>query len=152
MRYFATRSAPACVERLNNVPKACNPAPVTADTDALGSWRRGSSGNVRLRAAPALTAPIVRDLPQHTVVHIDGAVQDWYRVQLPDGTAGFVSGRLTESTGQPVRTAHAGAVPPDRDTTPVQSLVLAGAWRRKSEISKPSISWQGAENQASAMN
>ena len=82
------------------------PAPVTADTDALGSWRRVSSGNVRLRAAPALTAPIVRDLPQHTVVHIDGAVQDWYRVQLPDGTAGFVSGRLTESTGQPVRTAR----------------------------------------------
>ena len=86
------------------------PAPVTADADELGSWRRVSIGNVRLRAAPALTAPIVRDLPQHTVVHIDGAVQDWYRVQLPDGTAGFVSGRLTESTGQPVRTAHAGAV------------------------------------------
>jgi murein DD-endopeptidase MepM/ murein hydrolase activator NlpD len=86
------------------------PAPVTADIEVLGSWRRVSSGNVRLRAAPALTAPIVRDLPQHTVVHIEGAVRDWYRVQLPDGTAGFVSGRLTESTGQPVRSARAGAV------------------------------------------
>ena len=86
------------------------PAPVTADTDALGSWRRVSRGNVRLRAAPALTAPIMRDLPQHTVVHIDGAVRDWYRVQLPDGTPGFVSGRLTESIGQPVRTVRAGAV------------------------------------------
>jgi hypothetical protein len=31
-------------------------------------------------------------------------------VQLPDGTAGFVSGRLTESIGQPVRIARAGAV------------------------------------------
>jgi SH3-like domain-containing protein len=86
------------------------PAPVTADTDALGSWRRVSSGNVRLRAAPALTAPIVRDLPRHTVIHIDGAVHDWYRVQLPDGTAGFVSGRLTESTARPVRIARTGAV------------------------------------------
>jgi SH3-like domain-containing protein len=86
------------------------PAPVTADTDALGSWRRVSRGTVRLRAAPALTAPIVRDLPQHTVVRIDGAVHDWYRVQLPDGIAGFVSGRLTESTGRPVRTARADAV------------------------------------------
>jgi SH3-like domain-containing protein len=57
-----------------------------------------------------VTAPIVRDLPRHTVVHIDGAVRDWYRVQLPDGTAGFVSGRLTESIGQPVRIARAGAV------------------------------------------
>ena len=85
------------------------PAPVTADTDALGTWRRVSGSILRLRAAPALTAPIVRDLPQHTVVRIDGAVRDWYRVQLPDGAAGFVSGRLTESTVQPLRTARADA-------------------------------------------
>jgi peptidoglycan LD-endopeptidase LytH len=84
-------------------------APVTADTDALGSWRR-ASGIVRLRAAPAATAPIVRELPQHTVVRIDGVVRDWYRVQLPDGYSGFVSERLTESMGQPVRTMGAGAV------------------------------------------
>lgn len=77
------------------------PAPVTIDTAALGSWRRVSSGKVRLRAAPALTAPVVQDLPQHTVVRVEGAIQEWYRVRLPDDTAGFVSGRLTESTGQP---------------------------------------------------
>ena len=86
------------------------PAPVTADTDALGSWRRTSRDNVRLRAAPALTAPIGRDLPRHTVVRVAGAIQDWYRVQLPDGSAGFVSARLTESTGQPVRTLRAATV------------------------------------------
>ena len=86
------------------------PAPIAADTDALGSWRRVSRGNVRLRAAPALTAPIVHDLPQHTVVRIEGAVQNWYRVRLPDGTAGFVSERLTESTGPPLRTTRVGAV------------------------------------------
>jgi SH3-like domain-containing protein len=63
-----------------------------------------------LRAAPVLTAPIVRDLPQHTVVHIDGAVRDWYRVQLPDGTEGFVSGPLTESTAHPVRMARTDVV------------------------------------------
>jgi murein DD-endopeptidase MepM/ murein hydrolase activator NlpD len=86
------------------------PAPVTAATDALGSWRRTSRTNVPLRGAPALTAPIVRDLPRHTIVHIDGAVRDWYRVQLPDGTTGFVSGRLTESTVPPIRTARTDAV------------------------------------------
>jgi len=89
---------------------SARPAPVTANTDALGSWLRVSNANVRLRAAPALSAPIVRDLPQHTVVYADGAVRDWYRVQLPDGTAGFVSGRLTESTDQPIRTERAGSV------------------------------------------
>jgi SH3-like domain-containing protein len=89
---------------------AARPAAVTADTDALRSWRRVSNRNVRLRAGPSSTAPIVDALPQHTVVRIDGAVQDWYRVQLPDGTEGFVSARVTESTGQPVRTVRAGAV------------------------------------------
>jgi SH3-like domain-containing protein len=85
------------------------PGPVTADPDALGSWRRVSSRNLRLRAAPTLTASTVRVLPQHTVIQIDGAVRDWYRVRLPDGTAGFVSARLTESIGQPVRTTRADA-------------------------------------------
>jgi murein DD-endopeptidase MepM/ murein hydrolase activator NlpD len=89
--------------------RTARPAPVTADIQALGTWRRVSTGTVRLRAAPAPTAPAVRDLPQHTVVHVDGAVRDWYRVQLPDGTAGFVSGRLTESTGRPVRTERVGS-------------------------------------------
>jgi hypothetical protein len=32
-------------------------------------------------------------------------------VQLPDATAGFVSGRLTESIDRPVRTARTDAVP-----------------------------------------
>ena len=86
------------------------PAPVTADTEALGSWRRVSSRQVRLRAGPDLSAPIVDELAHHTVVRVEGAVEGWYRVQLPDGTAGFVSGRLTESTDQPVRTARAGVV------------------------------------------
>lgn len=85
------------------------PAPVTADTDALGSWRRVSSRNVQLRAAPAVTAPVVHDLPRHTVVRVEGAIRDWYRVQLPDGTSGFVSERLTQSTRQPLRTARASA-------------------------------------------
>ena len=47
---------------------------------------------------------------QFGVVRVDGAVRDWYRVQLPDGTPGFVSERLTQSTRQPVRTARAGAM------------------------------------------
>jgi hypothetical protein len=79
--------------------------------DALGSWRRVSAGRVQLRRAAALTAPPVRDLPQHTLVYIEGAVRDWYRVQLPDSTAGFVRARLTEATRLPVRTTRAGPLP-----------------------------------------
>ena len=101
------------------------PAPVTADIDALGSWRRVATGTARLRAAPVQTAPIVRDLPQHTVVRVDGAVRDWYRVQLPDGTSGFVSGRLTESTSQPVRTTQAAPAGPLLDRPIVTAAPVA---------------------------
>jgi SH3-like domain-containing protein len=86
------------------------PAMVTADTDVLGSWGRVSGRNVPLHAGPAVATPIVRDLPPHTVVRIEGAVRNWYRVVLPDGTPGFVSERLTRSTRQPVRMARAAAV------------------------------------------
>jgi len=88
--------------------ETARPASVTVDTEALGSWRRVSTRNARLRAAPAPTASIVRDLPQHTVAFVEGAVRDWYRVRLPDGTAGFLSGQLTESTVEPLRTVRAG--------------------------------------------
>ena len=102
------------------------PPPVTVDTGALGSWRRVSSGTLRLRAAPALTAAIVRDLPEHTLVHIEGAIRDWYRVRLPDATPGFVSGRLTESTERPVRTVSSGAGPlldrPTMTAAPIAEL------------------------------
>lgn len=52
---------------------------------------------------------IDEDLPRHTVVRVEGAIRDWYRVQVPDGTSGFVSERLTQSTRQPLRTARASA-------------------------------------------
>jgi murein DD-endopeptidase MepM/ murein hydrolase activator NlpD/SH3-like domain-containing protein len=87
---------------------AAGPAQVTASTDALGSWRRVPGRNVRLRAGPDLTAPVVHELPPHTVVRIEGAVRDWYRVRLPDGASGFLSEGLTRSIREPVRTARAG--------------------------------------------
>jgi hypothetical protein len=51
-----------------------------------------------------LSADVMRDLPRHTVVQVTGGIRDWYRVRLPDGTSGFVSGRLTESVSTAVRT------------------------------------------------
>src|SRR5688572_4906845 len=48
------------------------PAPVIADVDGLGTWRRVSNRSVRLHAGPVLTAPTVHELPPHTVVRIEG--------------------------------------------------------------------------------
>jgi murein DD-endopeptidase MepM/ murein hydrolase activator NlpD len=81
-----------------------SPPPITVDLEMLGTSRRVSGSSIRLRTSPRPTADVRRELPRHTVVHVTGGMRDWYRVRLPDGTSGFVSGQLTESLGTPVQT------------------------------------------------
>lgn len=47
-------------------------------------------------------AHVLADLPRHTALRVTGGVGSWYRVQLPDGTRGFVAGNLTEEVGDPL--------------------------------------------------
>ena len=62
----------------------------------LGNWARTRTDAVRLRASPERNASIVSQLEQGTVVRLVGAVQEWRRVRLADGTAGFVANWLLE--------------------------------------------------------
>jgi murein DD-endopeptidase MepM/ murein hydrolase activator NlpD len=90
---------------VNNRPEPL--PPVVADVEALGSWRRVSSASGRLHERPAAASGSIAELPRHTVFRVDGAVGDSYRVQLPDGTVGFVRARSTEAVARPLRTARA---------------------------------------------
>ena len=62
----------------------------------LGSWARTRTDAVPLRAAPERSAPVVSQLGQGTVVRLVGAVQEWRRIRLADGTAGFVANWVLE--------------------------------------------------------
>jgi peptidoglycan LD-endopeptidase LytH len=105
------------------------PRPVIADADPLGTWRRTTSANLRLRAGPATTTPILAELPRHTVVRLEAATADWYRVALPDGTRGFVIARATQPIASPIRRHELANVAlvrqrPTADATPLADLEL----------------------------
>jgi len=68
----------------------------TADVALLGVRVRPVNDGIRLRAAPEGRGRIVREVDPGTRLHVLGASGDWFRVRLPDGSAGFVAARLME--------------------------------------------------------
>jgi len=77
-------------------------SPVDVELAGLGEWARVGNEEIHLRERPMQRARVLKDLPQHTAVRVMGAVGSWYRVHLPDGSSGFVAGRLTERLGEPL--------------------------------------------------
>ncbi len=106
-------------------------AEVVADADRLGSWARVVNEGLRLRAQPESRADVVRELPQHTAVRLVGASGEWYRVRLPDGTAGYLSARLTEDLDAPVAERVAARAVPARsrpeESAPLVETLATGA-------------------------
>lgn len=91
------------------------PATLRADTTRLGLWARTTRNNATLRRAPDTDAEAIRELPRQTGLYVEGSTGAWYRVQMPDGTLGYLSANLIEpaqrplqqinlTAGQPVRT------------------------------------------------
>jgi SH3-like domain-containing protein len=63
----------------------------------IGDWTRAASDGARLRAAPSDDAPVLAELPRHTIMAVVAATGDWLRVRLPDGRTGFMFGSVTEA-------------------------------------------------------
>jgi murein DD-endopeptidase MepM/ murein hydrolase activator NlpD len=82
---------------------------LTADLEQLGEWVRMKNDGIRLRAAPGLRTPVLRELEQYTPLRVLGGSGDYYRVRLPDGVEGYVAARLTEDVAQPVTSQFVGA-------------------------------------------
>lgn len=76
---------------------------LTASLENVGRWARTSNEGIRLREGPSRRAPVGRDLPRYTPLLVLAAAGSWYRVELPDGTSGYVAARLTEGADEPVR-------------------------------------------------
>src|SRR5690606_10594668 len=78
------------------------PPRLAVDTASFGKWTRAARDGIRLRAAPADGAPALAELPRHTAMRVLAGTGSWYRVRLPDGTVGFVAGRLLEQADDAV--------------------------------------------------
>jgi SH3-like domain-containing protein len=76
---------------------------VEVELAELGEWVRITGEDIHLRDRPTRRGRILADLPRYTALRVLGGVGTWYRVRLPDGTPGFVAGRLTEGAREPIR-------------------------------------------------
>jgi len=80
------------------------PAVLAADTSGLGGWLRTTAERVTVRNLPESGSGALAELSRHTVMRVLAASGSWFRVLLPDGTAGYVPSAATESTERPVET------------------------------------------------
>lgn len=86
----------------------------TVDVELPGAWARPRSEGVRLRSAPSRSAKVVAELPADQPFRVLAAAGEWYRVRLPDGSQGYVAGRLAEDTGA----SRLAATPPSLPSPP----------------------------------
>ncbi len=66
------------------------PLPVTAAQGLLNATARTVAKGARLRSSPSEKAFSLGALPLSTALNVQAATENWYRVTLPDGRAGYV--------------------------------------------------------------
>ncbi len=106
---------------------------VQVELAELGEWARITGQGIYLRECPSRRGQVVAELPEHTTVRVLGGVGTWYRVDLPDGSRGFVAGRLTEELSEPIRMERLGEVQP-LQALPRQDAAVMGELPTGSDV------------------
>ncbi|MGB8192483.1 MAG: M23 family metallopeptidase [Chitinophagaceae bacterium] len=79
-------------------PEVRTPRAITAGIDNLGKFVRAGSKAVKIYAGLDEQPAVLLD--QHTLMEVEAAAEDWYKVRLPDGRQGLIksnqSNALTE--------------------------------------------------------
>ncbi|MDQ3394735.1 MAG: M23 family metallopeptidase [Bacteroidota bacterium] len=79
------------------------PLEINVDTELLGNWARVASKTANLRSGPTTKSIIVKTLLKHTPVLLKGGIDSWFKVVLPDGSSGYLSSSLIETTEVPIK-------------------------------------------------
>ncbi|MFC6997846.1 M23 family metallopeptidase [Rufibacter roseus] len=82
------------------------PSELQVDERHFGNWTRVARSNVTLRQAPSTSATALGTLPQHAPVKVLAGSGNWFKVELPDGQLGYVSGSLVEPLDKPLQTVR----------------------------------------------
>ena len=84
------------------------PEPITVSLERLSDSVR-SSRNAMIYVAPDLKSSKTLLTDTHTLLQVKAATGDWYKVQLPDGSEGFVSGKSVNGLSEPVQSVTLNA-------------------------------------------
>ena len=99
---------------------------IVADTSELGTVAR-SRGRAAVITSLERPTEVAATIAAATPLRIDGAAGSWFRVRLPDGTAGYVTSRSVESARKAVGRATVAAGTPLRDRPSPDGGVVATA-------------------------
>ena len=99
---------------------------ITADTSELGRLAR-SRGKATVLASPEPRAAALTTVPAATPLQVDAAAGTWFRVRLPDGTAGYVASRFVEATRRAVGRADVATGTPLRDRPAANAAIITTA-------------------------
>jgi murein DD-endopeptidase MepM/ murein hydrolase activator NlpD len=102
---------------------AAKPAPIIADTSELGVLAR-SRGRAPVMASIEGNAGTLTTLAPATPLQIDGAIGRWFRVRLPDQTAGYVASRFVERAQRAVGRRAVASGTPLRDQPSAGGAVI----------------------------
>ena len=105
---------------------SARPPEVTADTSELGRLAR-SRGKAAVLESPDTRAVILTTVAAATPLQVDAAAGTWFRVRLPDGTAGYIASRFVESTRRAVGRTDVATGTPLRDRPVADAAVIATA-------------------------
>ncbi|MEO1050970.1 MAG: M23 family metallopeptidase [Bacteroidota bacterium] len=106
------------------------PSAIVPDTSLVGSWGR-ITRNSALRASNTRRSSQIDTLSQFDMLKVLGASANYFRVQLPNGTAGYVLGKNVELSAEPIEQFTAptkmAILETLGDTTRIKTEIDAGA-------------------------
>jgi len=83
-------------------PISKSPEPITAALSQLNATVR-TVKNTNLYQMPLTSSPSTNSLKKGTILQVNAATGEWYKVQLPDGNNGFVRSKSVTATTRPLR-------------------------------------------------
>jgi len=127
--HFGIYTSEGAVNPLTFVaPITKKPEPVTASLKNLNATMRTDNRSSKLYEAPSEKSMVKEALPEGTVLHVDAAVGNYYKVTLPNGQTGFLNSKTVDAVNKPLRKITLKTQQPlynQPDTLSPKKLVLA---------------------------
>ncbi len=101
---------------------------LAADQTEVGIAVRTKAVLSNVRRAPATDSDIVDNIPQHTLLYVEGKSGRWYRISLPDHQQGYIHDSLIEPLEKPTRQLKLTALDDFYFDDPYENKAVRGNW------------------------
>lgn len=79
------------------------PEKISAPTDLIGKFVRSSSTPSKVYSQANTTSIVLADIAAHTVLRVEAATSNWFKVALPDRKLGYIKSTAVKEVNTPLR-------------------------------------------------